>query len=380
MTCPLPGYVVNYTLADVGGTASGAMAGASAILATGAVGIIGTGSTSELVTVPSYCSMMQKPIMSPGSSGLNLVDKKNYPYLLRNYPSDAGILKGMVAVQYAMGWMTSAVMVNSGFEPGWTLVMRPAMQAVGMTYLSLVYNPATLNGALVPVADQQITGMLNLIKSSGYRVVLFYGQSSDTAFFELATKAAGLRGSQYTWITTLATYVGPLVNSSQFIFVRSSANTPLQSAYIARWPNVALQWKASVDGSFDSATKMPFWGSTVYSDIVWDTDYSSVQGDGQPDEYGMFGYDAAWIFAKALDSVVRAGGSPYDGAAFRTALLATDYEGITGRTVFDQSYQDRVDPVNIFMTMPLTPTSSQAPTQVIAVATSLLSSSPSSPG
>jgi len=106
------------------------------------------------------------------------------------------------------------------------------------------------------------------------------------------------------------------------------ASNPLRQAFIDRWPSVSKKWVGAVDGFYDSATGLPFFGSDVNSDTVWDTDYAA-EGDGQPDTWGMFAYDLVWLYARGLDSIIKNGGDPHDGALLRAALLGSDTMGIT---------------------------------------------------
>eukprot|EP00966_Prymnesium_polylepis_P245030 5667625-Prymnesium_polylepis.1 len=108
----------------------------------------------------------------------------------------------------------------------------------------------------------------------------------------------------------------------------------------AAWPNVSRRYNSSVDGAFDASSGLPFFGDNIHSPVVWDTDYAPV-GDGLPDYWGSFVYDTVWLYAEALANMTARGLSAGDGSALLGQLLRSDFEGITGRVVFDPRSQDR---------------------------------------
>ena len=100
---------------------------------------------------------------------------------------------------------------------------------------------------------------------------------------------------------------------------------------------------------FDPVTGFPdfsYYSTRVskYSKL-WD-----AEGDGEMnDVYGKFAYDAVWVFARALDAQIKAGVAPYDGAALRARILATDFPMASGYPPsFHPVYQDRMKPNEVY--------------------------------
>ena len=46
-------------------------------------------------------------------------------------------------------------------------------------------------------------------------------------------------------------------------------------------------------------------------------------------------YDTVWLYALAIDKVLRAGGDPHDGDTLSAALRTTTVDGLSGHIAFD---------------------------------------------
>ena len=85
-------------------------------------------------------------------------------------------------------------------------------------------------------------------------------------------------------------------------------------------------------GEWDAVTKRPFYDAS--SSHIWAM--GSV-----PDMWGMYMRDLVWMYARAINAMVRDGRDPHDGELLRDELLATDFQGLTGRIKLSKSTQDR---------------------------------------
>ncbi len=65
-------------------------------------------------------------------------------------------------------------------------------------------------------------------------------------------------------------------------------------------------------------------GPVPYQDLMW---VFWLLGDGQPDFWGQYVYDAVWLYARAINALERAGKNPFDGDSLRSALLSQRFEG-----------------------------------------------------
>ncbi len=188
-----------------------------------------------------------------------------------------------------------------------TGALQPALQRLGIKYLVLGYS-----SILTSSDAAELKSTVKVIKTGGYRVILLIAKTIDMMAMLAASQQVGLGDpSRYMWIhncnfirtrnTTQSIYIVPVVQANS-----------KRVAYQKRWPHVSTRWNGYRDGFFNAKTKMPFFGANEYSSVIWDTDYS-FQGDGVPDEWAMYVYDTVWVFALALDSILKAGGDPGDG-------------------------------------------------------------------
>lgn len=341
----LPNHTLKYILADTLGTDTQALEGAMNLTSAGAVGIIGTGYSSALPFPAGYCSTIQMPIVSPGSTLVGLADKTRYPFLLRSIGNDALLLKALVAITAEFGWKRVAVLVNVNFEDGNSHVLRPSLLSLGISALALVYDD------LIDVPSlARYAGILQLVARSGYRIIITYPKSVDIEHWDRESRAAGLRSTEHVWLMASMAFNMPEVVAATNVIVASEreAASSERAAFIQRWPHVSTRYNASVHGAYDPVSKLPFFGTNAHTLTVWDTDYALV-GDGLPDTWGMYVYDTVWIYALALQELLTAGIDPHDGPALRRQLLSTRHAGITGEISFDQDTQDRVVPISFYM-------------------------------
>lgn len=335
-------YVLNFTDQDTQSSQTVALKGAISQITDSVrpvLGIVGTESYSA-PAVATYASMANVPMVSPGSTLTNLVDKSNYPYFLRSVANDASQLKATAAFIGFMNWRRCATLTSNAM----TLTsLLTALDALSVQYLSLVYQDMSMTP--VPVAAlNKLQDTLKLVMSAGHRIITLYTKTADMPSIVPAASAAGLFTPTYTWVMTEASATPAAVAIPQIVFVKNYLpSNPLYDAYVARWPSVSTAYNCTRDGQWNQTTGSPFYGADLYSPTIWDTDYSCY-GDGAPDSWGMYGYDAAWLFAIAMKGLLIQGYTPTNtsfGPALRLALLATNFTGITGHIVFDQATQDR---------------------------------------
>ena len=95
---------------DTQGSSSQALAGAIALLEDEAVvGIVGTGYSKAAEAAATYCSYRRKPMISPGSTSLDLVDKADFPYFMRSIASDEQQMTSLAGILQRLGWRHIAI-------------------------------------------------------------------------------------------------------------------------------------------------------------------------------------------------------------------------------------------------------------------------------
>eukprot|EP00419_Tripos_fusus_P037267 CAMPEP_0172786018 /NCGR_PEP_ID=MMETSP1074-20121228/205735_1 /TAXON_ID=2916 /ORGANISM="Ceratium fusus, Strain PA161109" /LENGTH=945 /DNA_ID=CAMNT_0013623031 /DNA_START=115 /DNA_END=2952 /DNA_ORIENTATION=+ len=337
----LPGHVLNYSLADTEGLELSALRGAGDLIDEGVVGIVGTGYSRALMAPAVFCSMMGKPMVSPGSTAVDLTGKTRFPFLLRSIAGDSGPLKTLAVVSYELGWRRAAVLVNEDFVTGYSQVLMPAMQSLGLQHLHFAYKtPNSID------RKEMLADILELIANSGYRIIMLYPKGVDMVDMDVLSKSKGLRSGSFYWVMMQNGNVKEWRASTHVLVVKTqeAGGNSLRAAFQARWPNVSTPYSESKYGSFNRTTKLPFYGKAAYSSTIWDT-----HGDGLPDYWGTFVYDTVYLFAKALHAMNESGDDLTDGTLLRERLLQIRHFGITGEITFDRHTQDRTQPMEMIL-------------------------------
>eukprot|EP00928_Gymnodinium_smaydae_P013401 TRINITY_DN14889_c0_g2_i3.p1 TRINITY_DN14889_c0_g2~~TRINITY_DN14889_c0_g2_i3.p1 ORF type:complete len:1298 (-),score=116.22 TRINITY_DN14889_c0_g2_i3:548-4441(-) len=341
----LPNHTLNFVVKNSKGNQLVALQGAIDLIDAGVVGIVGTGYSGALPAPSIYCSMKHVPIMSPGSTFPDYVDKSPFPYLLRSIASDMNTLRGFVILVKSLGFTRIACLVSTYMESGYKFALRPAIEAVKLNNLALVY-PDGGDAGPDPVKTREVC---TLIRNAGHRIILLVSRTSDMNTLDEITTSLGLRDHRYFYVARKGNVVGGWQNSHNVLEVGPTVGkaNAVHEAHAARWPQVSTLWKEDVHGAYNASTGLPFFERS----IVWDTDYAKV-GDGKPDVWGIQIYDAVWAYAKALHALIESGGNPTDGESLKAKLMLTDFAGITGRVLFDPDSQDRSAGIDLRISTP----------------------------
>lgn len=213
---------------------------------------------------------------------------------------------------------------------------------------------------------QGIDATLRSARATGIRVIIFdlfseVGSLMAQDLYESAARVNMLNVSQYTWLSYEATSVSlgsPWATQDGFVIVtggdsdrglRNRDHSVKSNKTLAHEAVYRQETSPRPDTTlFDPVTGYPDFShfSTRVSKYskLWD-----AEGDGEMNEvYGKFAFDAVWVFARALDAQIKAGVSPYDGAALRARILATDFPMVSGYPPsFHPVYQDRMKPNDV---------------------------------
>ena len=177
------------------------------------------------------------------------------------------------------------------------------------------------------------------------RVIFGFVWTVDLNELIATAQSIGVWGFGFAWIGNA------LHGSSEpgFLYMSVVTATPTarRVAFDADWPSQSLRHNASLHGSYNASTGLPFYGDDVFEPTIWDTDDAPV-GDGKPDDWGSLVYDTVWLYAEAVSRMVARGDSPFDGVGLRAELLASNVSGVTGHLMLDQQSQDRVQAYELF--------------------------------
>lgn len=350
----LPNVTLGLELADTGGVEARAMEGAMNLVSQGVAGIVGTGYSSEVPGAGVYCSFSKVPMVSPGSTLVGLSDKSRFPFVLRSIPSDAGLLKAIAVLVFEVGWRRAGLLFNKQSMDGALQVLMPALDASGIGYMLLLYDsPAGPDDAPILENLAKLDKTMALLKASGHRIIIADGLGRDVPGLNESATALGMgmQSLDYAWVVARNLWESALVPQMRQVLSARQFN-PLrarQAWYKNRWTSVTKLWDESIDGGYNSSTGLPFFGADAKDlSTVWDTDYAS-KGDGLPDFWGMYVYDTVWLYAHAMDALMKEGKDIFDGTLLREQLLKTRFEGVTGEIFFDRSSQDRMQSVNFVL-------------------------------
>lgn len=311
-----------------------------------------------------------KPMISPGSTHMRLVDKTDYSYFMRSISNDQQQVSALAFFVDEYGWQNVGIISSRYFTQHELPQFKDELRQVSVNVVSEVALPHTSDEGY---SRYQMELPLNLMKASGARIIIALVRTDDMAEVLAVVRELGLLASGYAWIGLTVTFTSAMLAADSglpgYLYVQATASSPTarRIAFDAAWPGVSRRYNQTVDGAFNPSTGEPFFGSDVHSATIWDTDYAPF-GDGLSDFWGNYVYgecevvlkrsavdgtptepnhaphlhtDTVWLFAEALANITSRRLDPSDGTALRDQLLMSDFEGITGRIQFDPDSQDR---------------------------------------
>lgn len=217
--------------------------------------------------------------------------------------------------------------------------------------------------------NRELLSTLKSIRTHGFRVIhldVFTDEAHPYAqdLWDRATEAGMLQG-EYTWVSRELSvrYAGsPWMSHDGFIYVAPHEETVTTTTEFAkkhqeRWSEITKSLPSTFDDIiasdvFDHVSGYPLYTAYTTKDgvqgDVWDL---SASGGGKlTDAYGLYTYDTVWIYAHAIDALIKKGVSPYDGSALRAELLSTHFkEMVSGPPYsFHPEFQDRLKSSNVY--------------------------------
>ena len=309
------------------------------------VGLVGTGYSTALEAAATYASARRKPIISPGSTAVGFANKAAMPFLLRTCSSDAAQLEMAAATVAGFGWRHVAVIVSESIASDRLPYMRSAAQAHGITVRIEARIP---DSEAAQYQRSQMHQALESVLRSGARILVSITRTVDQGELHAAARSLNLHNASFAWIGLEASYTQAMLDPSSAtgstpgyvrLTRRVEARTSTVEEYRQLFSAQATRYDQAIHGAYDSSSGAPFYDA-AHEGHIFDTGNGPV-GNGEPDSYGMYAYDTAWLYAHALANLTARGISPLDGESLLGAIMATRFEGVTGYVQLDPQTQDR---------------------------------------
>ena len=219
-----------------------------------------------------------------------------------------------------------------------------------------------------------LSATMRAVRATGIRVVVFnmFVSTGEKVFNEVydEVKRLGML-EDHVWMSTDDSslllepkwskwrthpgFVGVLSNVADEAAEGGGATVNDRAAFDAKWSKHATNYAPRMAHSPWNAYR----GSPLYTDHisasasnvnVWDANGNSAMDN----DYGLFSYDTVWIYARAINTLVKQGVSPYDGVALRSVLRGDLTDPLVSGTPysFHPRYQDRMKPAILFEVQP----------------------------
>ena len=369
------------------------------------VGVLGASWTTSTVAAAETLTQAMVPIISGGSDYIALAKKgTKYSYLFRTTFSKTASIELAAEYMKRQGW-SNVIMIASWNDQSTTAVnadipfanklfeSRGIQRSKHYFYSKTVdrtptgecgqpvgtyfhpgcagdicataitdtdYGRACASEAEADAAYHRgIDATLRAARATGIRIILFDlfsagGSLMAQDLYESAARVSMLDVSQYTWLSYEGSSVlfgSPWATMDGFVLVKDSdeVKSDAMRSHDALYKAESTHRRPEDADVFDAVTGFPDFSEYSTRTSKYSTLWDGNGDDKVNDVYGKFAYDAVWVFARALDAQIKAGVTPYDGAALRARILATDFPMITGYPpTFHPVYQDRMKPNNVY--------------------------------
>ncbi|ORZ35770.1 periplasmic binding protein-like I [Catenaria anguillulae PL171] len=203
------------------------------------------------MTIPTALAVGQRYRMwlcSGSSSSLEMSDKVDFPRTFRTIPDDPQLGFALAAFIVGQGWRNVATLACA--------------DAYGQSLYNSFVQGAARFGINIRITQTfnlgatQATNQLNVIKDSGWRVIVYMGQTYEGKFLLAEARDMGLVGDNYVWVTgdgLASIFIGSqprgletiqlATNGLMIVFPaeKENANTlRLKEKWTAAYPDIAI--------------------------------------------------------------------------------------------------------------------------------------------
>lgn len=333
----LTNHTLGHVLYDTRESASDALLGAITLLSDPSViGLLGTAYSATIEAPSVYATLRKKPIVSPGSTSPSeeLVTKRSFPSLIRSVANERDALVGLATAIADFGWRHVAVLGSQGaFGRDVYGQFRKHADCLGV---QVVYHGSHPRFP----SDAQLEPIMVALRASLANVVVVLSNTDDAPAVLRNLRRDGFYSPGYAVFLLKARGIMSQVRAALddqpgLLYVENEQHTTTEQAdFAADFASWTTEYNATSHGAYNATSHLPLYAP---SGPFWD--YGSGR---RPSSWGVLAYDTAWLYAIALDALIRRGGDPSDGEALTQELVATRFQGASGSVYFDQSSQDRV--------------------------------------
>jgi len=287
------------------------------------VAVIGPSTSGEVPVTAFYSSLRNTLMVSSGATSAALADKTGMPYFFRNVGSDTAAMDAYVALLLKMGWQNVAMLsLSTGFAVG------------DIAYLAqrLLANSITVRAQATFTNANDVNSAVMTIKASGCPIILVVAGQFDILYQTLSNH--NLIGTDYIYV----------MNKGIAEWSASPA--------VGVWPNLIVVGAAIYPPNPFQAHAYELWNNytnkqTVVT-IANPPGYLFDNGDGLPDFWAGFVYDAVYLLAYTFHNMLAASQDVHNITQLYNAFKVANFTLTTGVNAFN-SHQDRVLPFSYFL-------------------------------
>uniref|UniRef100_A0A061RGM2 Adenylate cyclase n=2 Tax=Tetraselmis sp. GSL018 TaxID=582737 RepID=A0A061RGM2_9CHLO len=330
---------------------------------TPAVALVGPSRSDVAVPVATLGKALHWPQVSYGATSTELSNSVLFPYFSRTTHTTSSSSLGMAGVIKYYGWTSAAVLYPSE-EWGFNLLSK-----ISASLAQLGHSVDLFPVSFVSGQKQELRDALDSIKSSGNRLILGLLLNDDIPTALDYAAEIGVIGEGYQWFGTDVAYdlgldelkSGAASGDEQASQQLERRVQALRGALKVTVRSITGAWQ-QVDEVFRDVDADAFRlvaaeaGAPQYTVSLFKPGFFSNGFLGNfTSSTPAYAYDAVWAVALALASL-HDQLQPRDGAANATlvgaeerakaifaAVVAQDFEGVTGRVRFNATTGDRLD-------------------------------------
>ncbi|KAH8054278.1 G-protein coupled receptor [Aureococcus anophagefferens] len=289
-------------------------------------GVLGAAASARSMALATSTAIDETPMVSYMSTSPELNSRSHYPYFLRTILDDAGTVAALADWVASHGWRRVGVVYASddvyssaNVEAFLKACVAREISATASGYAA--HDPRALDVAL------------GTVQSARHAVVVAVPAATELVEVVRGALRRNMTGPDYAWawvssrMTTVATdetfddetraaLAGAAHVTGEFV--------PLDT------PNMDALEEAYKNSTADPNSRMAPQAAAGLG-------APRADGCGWGRSFHGYAFDAFAAFALAACAVVDGGGDVADGAALRAALLASDFEGASGRVRFDET-------------------------------------------
>ena len=350
------------------------LTGTGSTWATGPVsGLIGSAPSAETIPISVLSSVYGTPQISFASTAPSLSDTSLFPNFCRVVPSDASQAVALSHLISEIGWKKLAVVyVDSTYGVGILSQVLTSARSHDIT-VSMSRSFSFSDSTCPTRGDNSVVSALQDVRSSGVSTILLVASGEDAQLALLEASSLGMfgGGSGYSWIGTdgwasdRLFLSGSCVNETDIATLRSSSigvvGTNLAGSSSSTLPTVSWFLERWEEKKVSFASQHGL--SSSYFDI--------------PNPFSIYAFDATWVFAHAIDRVLKEGGSAIDSALLLAAVKATNFTGLTGHVAFNEECDRSVSVYDVWNASPDPSSSLSSSSSSFSVLTQWHSESPS---